>query len=88
MAVMAFAQTVELGHGLVCRSCAGGRGTRGLEGAGWERVPWCLERPAGHALRVPIIRHTPSSFCRALGQPQVDGFFFPQDSPALNIEFS
>ena len=49
MLVIAFAQTVELRHNLVCNSCAGGRGDERLEGAGWERVP-CLERQAGHGL--------------------------------------
>jgi hypothetical protein len=55
MPVMAAAQTVGLRHSLVCRSCAGGRGARGLEGADLERVP-CLARQAGRALRVPITR--------------------------------
>jgi len=96
MGVIASAQAVELRHALVCRGCAGRR-TRGSEEAGWERVP-CLERQAGHALRVSITRRArvrvhathKAVFAvhGALGQHQFDGSPSPRDTPALNIEFS
>jgi len=74
MLAMAYAQTVGLRHSLVYSSYAGGRGTRGSEGVDLEGEP-CLERQAGHALRVPITRRShrfrlserlvPSGFCDA-----------------------
>jgi len=53
MAVMTFAQTVELRHDLVCRSCAGGRGTVGRGRLGKSAVPRA-SRVTGHALRASI----------------------------------